>query len=185
MTFERISRRILVPLALILWVLLAIPLSGCTAEVEAEASRGGITPTDVVESFIESLNKALADPSLGNPGTRSRWAEQLASYFAPSERRDQRVAMNTMLAGFADSASRAVVGTRVSMIISFTRAEVASSTDNEAIVRLVDGVITLRWLDENGEVLRERTGSLMDVIGGGAEGLPVLRVDGLWFMTEG
>jgi hypothetical protein len=139
---------------------------------------------DAVESFIENLNQALADRSLAEPEVRNRWADQLASRFAPSERRDQRQVMRSMLAGFADSTQRPIVGTRVTMEITFSDIEVLSSGEDEALVRLVDGVITLRWLNDGGEVLRERTNNLMTVIGGD-EGLPVLRVDGQWFMTEG
>lgn len=161
-------------------------LAGCTAaaEPEEELGRGQPTPMDAVESFVENLNDALADPQLADPEVRNRWADQLASRFAPSERQDQRQVMRAMLAGFVASGERPVVGSRVTMQISFSDIEVLRSSEDEALVHLVDGSITLRWTNEGGEVLRERTSNLMTVLGGG-EGLPVLRVDGQWFMTEG
>jgi len=159
-------------------------LAGCAAPaVEEEASRGGITPRDVAQSFIEDLNQALA-ADLSDTAVRNRWAEQLASRFAPSERRDQREVMRTMLAGFASSARDPIVGSKVTMEISFERIEWSSTGPDEALVRLVDGAVTLRWLSDSGELLRERTGNLMELLGGGP-GLPVLRVDGQWFLTEG
>jgi hypothetical protein len=180
-TYGRISLRLLLAL------LLALGLWGCAAEpAEPElAGAGGSSPQNIVESFLEDLNLALADKNLDNANVRRSWAEILAGHFAPSERADQRTAMQDMLAAYADTAARPAVGSKVSLTITFTRTEVISSDDNEALVRVVDGVLVLRWLDESGEVVRERTGGLTELLGQTSGGLPVLRVGGSWFMTEG
>lgn len=176
-------RRFLGALALAL----ALILTGCAAApAEQElAGAGSPTPQGVVESFLAELNKALADPELGSPPARRAWSERLASYFAPSERADQRAALSEMLGAFADSASRPAFGSKVQLEVTYSGIEIISRSGDEALVRVVDGVFALRWIDANGEVVRERSGGLTDVIGQASGGLPVLRVGGSWFMTEG
>lgn len=168
-------------------LLLALLLAGCAAAPAEEelAGAGGPTPQGVVESFLTDLNAALADPNLADATARRTWAERLASFFAPSERADQRAAMNAMLAGFADSAARPAYGTRVQLEVSYSRTQLLESSGDEALVGVIDGLVTLRWLDDAGEVVRERSGSLTDLIGQSSGGLPVLRVGPSWFMTEG
>lgn len=168
-------------------LLLAFGLAGCAAEpVEQElAGTGNSTAEGIVESFLEDLNMALADPKLADAAVRRSWAERLAGHFAPSERADQRAAMAAMLASYVDTAARPAVGSKVSLEIGFSHVEQLSNNGDEALIRVVDGTITLRWLNESGEVVRERSGPLTELIGEERGGLPVLRVGGRWFMTEG
>lgn len=161
--------------------------SGCAVtgdDVDASVP-GGSSPGAVVESFVEDLNLALQDKHLADATVQRSWAERLAGYFAPSERNDQRSALRQMLAGFVDTAQRPVVGSQISLAITYSRVELIASSENKALVRLVDGTLNIRWLNEQGEVLRERTGNITEIIGQTSGGLPVLRVNGLWFMTEG
>jgi hypothetical protein len=171
---------------LLLALLLALGLTACAAEpVEQElAGTGNSTAQGIVESFLDDLNTALADPALGSQAGRRSWAERLAGHFAPSERADQRAAMGAMLAAYADTAARPAVGSKVSLQVGFSHVELITSSGDEALVRVVDGAIVLRWLNDDGEVLRERTGALTELIGEERGGLPVLRVGGRWFMTE-
>lgn len=164
----------------------ALLLAGCAAEpVEEElAGAGGSSPQAVVESFLEDLNRALA-AQLDQPDVRRAWAERLAGHFAPSERADQRVAMAAMLADFAASAARPTAGSRATLEVTWTRIDLLERDGERALVRVVDGLLTLRFLDAQGEVLRERTAGLTDVIGQASGGLPTLQVGGSWFMTEG
>lgn len=174
---------------LLLLLSLLLITAGCAvapdATIDESAGRGGSSPEQVVESFVEDLNKALADKNLAEASVRRSWAERLASYFAPSERIDQRTAMGEMLAGFVDGAQRPVVGSTLSLSITFTRIELLSRSDDKALVAIVDGTLLARWRDDKGELLRERSAGLMDVIGQTSGGLPVLRVGSQWFLTEG
>jgi hypothetical protein len=137
-----------------------------------------------VDGFLEDLNAALKDANLGNPTTQQIWAERLAGYFAPGERIDQRTAFGDMLASFADTVQHPIVGSKATLEITYSRVELVSHDGGQALVRVVDGSFTLRWLDAQGEVLRERTGSLTEVIGDQSGGIPAIQVDGLWFLTE-
>jgi hypothetical protein len=176
------------PVVCCLWsvVILVLLLAGCGAEPAADelAGAGGSSPQAVVESFLEDLNSALATP-LATPDARRVWAERLAGHFAPSERADQRVAMASMLADFATGATSPAVGTRATLEVTWTRMELRSLEGDRALVRVVDGVLVLRFLDADGNVLRERSGGLTDMIGQASGGLPTLRVGGSWFLTEG
>lgn len=172
------------PIRLLAIALLLLALAGCGAPPADDTSGGGPTPEGVVESFIEDLNRALRNPGLGDAQTQRSWAERLASYFAPGERIDQRTAFIDTLASFADTSTSPVVGTKATLTITYSRAKLLSREGNEALVRVVDGAFDLRWLNEKDEVLRERTGSLAEVIGHDSDGLPVIEVGGLWFLTE-
>ncbi|MFV9504634.1 MAG: hypothetical protein AB4911_08715 [Oscillochloridaceae bacterium umkhey_bin13] len=172
----------------LLWLLvLSFALSACAAEPSAQdlVGAGGSTPNDVVENFLEDLNQALRDPSLADQGARRAWAERLASHFAPSERSDQRLVMGEMLAGFAASAVNPAVGSRATLELSFSGTEVIRQGEGRALVRVVDGLLTLNFLDAEGMILRTRTAGLTDVIGQTSGGLPTIQVGRGWFLTEG
>ena len=53
-----------------------------------------------------------------------------------------------------------------------------------ALVEVVNGVMTVRWRDAAGNVVVERNGVLLRLIGREVNGLPVIRVDGRWYLTE-
>lgn len=167
-------------------LLALLALAGCGAEPPEEelAGAGGSSPQAVVESFLEDLNQALAAP-LAEPAVRRAWAERLAGHFAPSERADQRIAMGGMLADFAASAASPAVGSKATLEVSWTRIDLLEQTGERALVRVVDGILTLRFLDQDGQLVRERTGGLTEVLGQASGGLPTLQVGGSWFMTEG
>jgi hypothetical protein len=167
-------------------VLLLLVLSACaTAPALDETAQGGPTPEAVVESFLEDLNAALNDPALDQVEVRRGWAERMAGYFAPSERVDQRTVLGEMLAGFVLNSRQPVVGERMMMELRYDAVEVVRRDEGEAQVAIINGTFVLRWLNGNGEPLRERTGNLMDVIGQTSGSLPVLRVGAQWFLTEG
>lgn len=42
----------------------------------------------------------------------------------------------------------------------------------------------MRWRDAEGNVVVERNGVLLRLIGREVNGLPVIRVDGRWYLTE-
>lgn len=160
-------------------------LSSCGAAVlEEDIGLGGITPEAVVESFLEDLNAALAEPDLGVAAVRQAWANRLASYFAPGERADQRLALREMLDGFASANARPARGQRAELVITYDRIRALRTDELTAQVEVVNAVITVRWLDANGEVLLERSGALLRLIGREARGLPVVRVEGRWYLTE-
>lgn len=170
-------------------VLLLLALSGCAAfsadiSEDAPIGVGRISPEAAVDGFLEDLNRALKDPNLIEVPTQRSWAERLAGYFAPGERVDQRTAFIEMLAGFADTVQNPLLGSKATLEITYSRIELLSRDGNEAMVRAVDGTFELRWLDDQGEVLRERTGGFTEVIGQESGGIPVLQVDNLWYLTE-
>jgi hypothetical protein len=170
-------------------LLFILALAGCAAPTSDSAADTNIgvgrsSPEAAVDGFLEDLNRALQAPTLGDTATRRSWAERLAGYFAPGERIDQRAAFIDMLAGFADTTQHPVVGSKATLAITYSRVELLSRDGDQAMVRVVDGSFELRWLNEKGEVVRERTGGLTEVLGQKSGGLPVLRVDGLWFLTE-
>lgn len=171
-------------LFLLIHCLLLLTACGQTVALE-ETAQGGASPEQVVESFLEDLNAALNDPSLDQVDVRRGWAERLAGYFAPSERVDQRTAMGDMLVGFVASSRQPVVGERMVMELTYSNVEVLQRDANTALVEITDGTFVLRWLNATGEPLRERSGSIMEVIGQPSGGLPVLRVGAQWFLTEG
>ncbi|RRR75238.1 MAG: hypothetical protein EI684_05225 [Candidatus Viridilinea halotolerans] len=170
-------------------ILFAIPLllsaCGSVLSVNELVGAGGGSPRQVVESFLEDLNAALTDPELATPEARRAWAERLASHFAPSERVDQRNAMAAMLARFAASAASPAVGAYATLELTFSGTEIIEQHDGRALVRVVDGQFVLRFYNANGDLIRERSGGLIDLIGAQRDGLPTLQVGENWFMTEG
>ncbi len=177
----RSPRAWLFPLLLV--ILLVLPACGAELSEEDLVGRGGPTPQAAVESFLATLNEAL-QADLADETARRGWAERLASYFAPSERADQRIVFSRMLATYVQSAARPVYGSTATVQITYTGAEVIERQGDRAVVRVVDGQVTLQWLDREGQVVRERTSALA-VLMGRTDGFPVVRVGGTWFITEG
>lgn len=171
--------------AMVLWLALGFLLGGCSAAtLDENIGLGGVTPEAVVESFLEDMNAALADPALNEAATRQMWANRLASYFAPGERADQRQVMREMLDGFASANTRPARGSRAEVTISYDRTRVLRADDRTALVEIVNAVMTVRWRDNEGNLLLERNGALLRLIGREESGLPVIRVDGRWYLTE-
>ncbi len=172
-------------MAMVLWLVLGFFLGGCGAvALDENVGLGGVTPEAVVESFLEDINAALADPALNEAATRQMWANRLASYFAPGERVDQRQAMREMLDGFANANTRPARGSRAEVTISYDRTRSLRADDRTALVEIANAVITVRWRDNEGNLLLERNGALLRLIGREESGLPVIRVDGRWYLTE-
>jgi hypothetical protein len=171
----------------LLCLLLLFALAGCAVPDGSAGANVGVgrsSPEAAVDGFLEDLNHAFQSPNLSDIAERRVWAERLAGYFAPSERIDQRAAFLDMLVGFADTTQHPIIGSKAVLAITYSRVELLSRDGDKAMVWVVDGSFDLRWLNEKGEVMRERTGGLTDVLGQASGGLPVLRVDGLWFLTE-
>lgn len=186
-----LRRRMQRPIFLFLALLLAI-LPACSEFAASPTNEiigvGGSSPEAVTESFFEDFNLALSDPDLDKDETRRSWSERLASYFAPAERIDQRIALGQMLAKFDASQHQLEEGQHLVFEVSFTAVEVVERADDQARVRLIDGKLHVRRVlehdDGNLEILREQERPLMETIGQTSGTIPVLRVNGLWFLTE-
>ncbi len=182
--FLKIVRSSLIKQSLACAILIMLTACGQPVALE-ETAQGGASPEQVVESFLEDFNAALNDPLLDEVDVRRGWAERLAGYFAPSERIDQRIAIGEMLVGFVVTSRQPVVGERMVMELTYSDVEEIQRSDDTALVEVTDGVFVLRWINAEGEPLRERSGNIMDIIGQTGGGLPVLRVGAQWFLTEG
>ena len=174
--------------SLLLLGLLAALLVSCADPAPVETtggSQGKLNPETVIESFVDDINEALRDPGLATPEASRAWAERLANHFTPSERVDQRTALRTMLDSFAVSLGQLEPGQRLLLDLSYSDVTVISREQNRAIVALNDGVVSLRWISATGDVIRQRSRSLTELLDIRNGGLPVIRVDGRWFLTEG
>lgn len=175
-------------LCLLLLLLVVLPV-GCGVPVEIEQEdTGGETPREVVGHFLDNLNQALQDPNLEQPKVREVWALQLASHFAPSERANQRLALEDMLTRFATSLSALGEDEQLTIEIRYESIRLDEQHGNRGSVYIVDGWLNLRQVHvaENGRktVRRDQGGPLLEVIGLKSKVLPVLRVNGRWFLTE-
>jgi hypothetical protein len=173
------------------WLLLV----GCGVPVEAERDDeiiGGDTPDAALIGFVSIFNEALNDPEIINIEARRTWAERLASFFAPSERVEQRGNLQVMLANFAARIEQIDDNEEVTLEITYEGVIVDDTDDTDdtyANVRLLSGNLRFRrvYVAENGyrEVLVDQEHPINDVLGqSGDSGFPVLRVGGRWFLTE-
>jgi hypothetical protein len=167
-------------------------LAGCSLPEDVEGNEraiGGETPEAVIRSFFDSLNTALQDPEITEQETRQVWAERLATYFAPSERIDQRDILWQMLADFATRLERVDEHMEITLEVTYEGMYIAEQSDDSAMVRLVGGTLHFRrvWVAENGyrSIVTDQRHSLNEVLGQSEQGgFAVLRVNGRWFLTE-
>jgi hypothetical protein len=173
--------------ACIVWLLI-----GCTTTpvITDDASiGGGISPEAVTESFFEDLQRALQDPNLNLEETRSFWAERLAGYFAPAERDVQRIALRRALASFAGGLRQlAADETAIFEFRGFKPVEKVADDGERALVRLPSASISMtlmRTTERGSFVFYEQTIGLSQVIGRPDGTVPVIKIDGRWYLTEG
>ena len=166
---------------------LLITLTACNETVTTTDQQSGYeTPEAAVTAFLTDLNLALNEPQLADDvEVRRTWANRLAGHFAPRERADQRIVMAELLNDFVAAAAVPARGERVEMTITFTRAAVLSRTEQTAEVDVIDGLLVVRWRDGEENVVLERSANLLALIGRNEQGLPAVRVNDRWYLTEG
>lgn len=162
---------------------------GCGVPVEIEQeSAGGETPQEVAGHFLDDLNRALQDPNIQRAKVREVWSIQLASHFTPSERANQRLAFEDMLSTFATSLAALDESEHLTIEVRYESIRLDEQHGSRGSVHIVDGWLNLRQVHvaENGKktVQRDQGGPLPEVIGLESQVLPVLRVNGRWFLTE-
>ncbi|GIW01984.1 MAG: hypothetical protein KatS3mg058_3387 [Roseiflexus sp.] len=178
--------RYLCSVALIMWFLAA-----CTAAPTADEADvgGGFSPEAVTESFFEDLQRALRDPNLHQEEVRSFWAERLAGYFAPVERDAQRIALRRALASFASGLRQlADDETAIFELRGLQSVEKVADDGERALVRLPSAMIAMtlvRTTDRGSFVFYEQSIELSQVIGRSDGTVPLVNIDGRWYLTEG
>ena len=167
-------------------LLLLLNLAACVDTADTGDQRLGYeSPEAAVSAFLIDLNLALNDPQIASAEIRREWANRLAGHFAPRERADQRPVMAELLNGFVNAAASPARGSQVEMTVTFTRAAVLSQSEDTAEVDVIDAVLLVRWRDDDQNVVLERSTDLLSLIGRDNQGLPAVRVDGRWYLTEG
>jgi hypothetical protein len=175
--------------------MLALALCGCgqisATPTPAAAEVSGVNnPEPVVESFFEDLGAALNDPRLAEAERRTYWVEQLAGYFAPNERDDQRLALREALGSFAEDMAKLADGEALTIEMhGFTQGRKSLSDDGmRATVELPDATITMlitQASDRGPITVYEQPIALSQVIGSSDNSVPLVRIGGRWYLTEG
>lgn len=172
------------------FLMAVIALAGCAAEPPPPApSGGGFNPESVVQSFFEDFGRALQDPNLAQEETRTYWVERLVTYFAPAERDDQRIALASSLAAFANDLGQLADDEAVVFELhGFDRVEKVADDGERAIVRLPSASIYMaltRASDAGPRPFYEQTISLGQVTGRADGSVPMVKIEGRWYLTEG
>lgn len=174
---------------MICFILWALSACGTPLEIDQDSvSFGGSSPEIVIERFFEDLNLAFQDPDIVNPDTRRTWSERLSRHFAPSERLAQRTVLGQGLRTFASGLLQLADDQQLTTEITYDTLERVAITSTSATVRVVNGKIhvqRIRIVDQrNHEILFTQEQPLSVIIGQDSELLPVVQVNGQWFMTE-
>jgi hypothetical protein len=173
---------------------LALLLSACAAPPqpgETTQEIGGInTPEAVVESFFEDLGDALQDADLASQERRAYWVDRLAGYFAPNERDDQRLALQEALGSFArDLEALAPNETLTLELRGFDPARATMAADGQrATVRLPEATIYMlitRATDQGPVTIYEQPIGFDLVISNPEKSVPLVKIGGRWYLTEG
>jgi hypothetical protein len=142
----------------------------------------------VTSGFFTDLGHALKDPGLSNTTVRTRWVDQLATYFAPDERDAQRETLDNTLASFADDRAKLAADETLTIEISFDTPRVISNDGQHALVVLPNASIFMqisRITDRGPVPYYEQPISLDRVIGRADGAVPTVKIGNYWFLTEG
>ncbi|HNP71974.1 MAG TPA: hypothetical protein PLO33_01760 [Kouleothrix sp.] len=179
------------------WLLalaLAFALAACgfdptSTPVQGQAGGGGLSPELVAQNFFDDLSAALKDKQISNDTKRSKWVDQLASYFAPAERDDIKVALSTALDTYVDGLGKLGTNEAITLDVKYDRIETISEDGNRALVRPINGSIYLliTRTTETGAVITlwEQDDPLNKIIGNADGAVPAVRIGRTWFLSEG
>ena len=180
----------LVSVFVLLIIVLLLTACAITPEqntAQAPASGGSFSPEAVAQSFFDTLRSALQDPKLADDQQRGMWVEQLAGYFAPNERDDQRIALRAALDSFTAGLGKLEPNENLTLDLKIERLEKVEQTDDRATIRPVNGEIHVRITRTTSAGtwnLYEETVPLEKIIGNNGS-VPVLRIGRSWYLTEG
>ena len=178
--------------AIFLPLIIMLLLAGCAATAgqsidPAPAGGGSFSPEAVAQSFFDDLRNALDDQKLADDQQRGEWVERLASYFAPNERDDQRIALRTALDNFTAGRAKLEPNEDITFNLKIERLEQVYQTDDRAMIRMVNGtiyVLITRTTSAGTQNLYEETVPLEKIIGNNGA-VPVIRIGRNWYLTEG
>jgi hypothetical protein len=176
--------------AIALLALLLLAACGVTpgqATIQGSQGGGSVSPEAVTESFFADLKQALKDPRLSDDSRRGEWVEQLASYFAPNERDDQRIALRAALDSFATGLGKLEPNEHLTLDLKIEGHQKVYETSNRAMVRLINGsidVLITRTTSAGVQNLYEDSVPLDRIIGNDGA-VPVVRIGRSWYLTEG
>jgi hypothetical protein len=168
---------------------LLVLLGGCgpagqpTAEVPI--GNGAVSPQNAVDGYFQTLNRALKDPNIKNDDARQKWVDQLAAFFAPNERQDQRAMIGASLGQFVqDMQTELKPNESVTLEVRYDALEPEVTDDgSRAVVRAVNGAIHLMIVGET--TWEQPPVPLSELTGRSDNTIPVIRVGDHWFLTEG
>jgi hypothetical protein len=181
-------------IAAALLVLTACGVASDDLNAPVDQSGGSrIGAENVAQNFFEDLRSALKDPKLSDDAARSRWAEQLAGYFAPNERDDQRVALNTALATLVSGLERIGPDQTMTIELRMTAVQKLSGDGDHALVRPVNGTanasiyLLIAHVNDRGVQIPDWEQEVgFDKIIGRADGaIPTIKIGDRWYLTEG
>jgi len=180
----------LVSVFVLLIIVLLLTACAITPEqntAQAPASGGSFSPEAVAQSFFDTLRSALQDPKLADDQQRGMWVEQLAGYFAPNERDDQRIALRAALDSFTTGLGKLEPNENLTLDLKIERLEQVEQTGDRAMIRPVNGsiyVLITRTTSTGIRNLYEETVPLEKIIGNNGS-VPVIRIGRSWYLTEG
>lgn len=183
-----ISNNLIRSTRLLLALFVVLLLAACagapdTVGRQTDQGEGANTPEDAVEGFFEDLRTALNDPELRREEVRSSWAEQLARYFTPYERDDQRGVLRSALANFVGGLD--ALGPDESLMIEIRFERVLKMTDDgeRALVNIQKGEIYLLIRGPSSDY--EQKVAIETILGRPDGTVPTIKIGNRWFLTEG
>ncbi len=168
---------------------LLVLLSACgptgTATADVPIGNGAVSPKNAVDGYFQTLNRALKDPNIKNDDVRQKWVDQLAAFFAPNERQDQRMMIGTSLDQFVhEQQTELKPNESVTLEVRYDSLEPKVTDDgSRAVVRAVNGAVHLMIVGDT--TWTQPTVPLSELTGRSDNTIPVVRVGDHWFLTEG
>ncbi len=173
----------------------AASLSACSdvtrpppAATVVEFAGGGISPESVTQSFFEDFTSALSDPGLNAPDRRNYWVVRLAAYFTMEERRDQEKSIDSALTHFVEGRTGLADNETLTLELRYDRPQKVADDGTRALVKLPNATIamTIVQATSSGPVtVYEQPIGLDKVTGRSDSTVPLVKVNGRWYLTEG
>jgi hypothetical protein len=147
-----------------------------------------LPPDQLVVHFIDDLNQALNDPNITDYETQQTWGTRLGNYFAATERVSQRRSFTMMLNTFANGVRNFDDSNEIAVEILYTNVDLVSIKGERAEVQIDEGVLQYKRVrtttDGKHVIERFQEFPLMESIGYPNATIPLIRINGQWFLAE-
>lgn len=183
-----------------LWVLglvMVALLSACGNAGSDTPAAVMVDPETRVVNFFNTFSEAINDPTISEAATQETRIEELLTFIVPADRDEARAELQGIVTDMGGTNMGQMVGDenldiRMQVTFNLTETLLVSETDDQAVVEMVDGNVSMQVVGEDIDELGEMSGmlnqelALSDFFGPNQADrqINLQEIDGVWYLEN-